>query len=248
MRYYRLLISLFFMSLPVVALADRHLYPVLLNLNNKPSLQRGARTYINYCSGCHSLAYLRYHRLAKDIGVVDNKGQILNQVVTNNLIFNDANITDIIKTALPSAIAKREFGVVPPDLSVIARAKGGDWLFTYLKSFYRDESRLWGTNNLLVANVAMPNVLNNLQGVQIPVFKKNYDTRATTLEIDHLVLIEKGQLSLAQFNQLLTDLVNFLVYTSDPSFYERQRLGKWVLVYLAILGVLLFYLRKLGVK
>jgi len=230
--------------LPTIALADRPLYPVLLNLNDKPSLQRGAKVYFNYCSGCHSLEYLRYNRLAKDIGIVDDKGQILHQLVTDNLIFNDAKVTDIIKTALPSDVAKREFGVVPPDLSVIARAKGGDWLFTYLKSFYRDDSRLWGTNNLLVANVAMPNVLNNLQGVQIPVFKKNHDPSATNLDIDHLVLIEKGQLSPVQFNQLLTDVVNFLVYVSEPSIYERKRLGKWVLLYLAILALLLFYLRK----
>ena len=231
---------LFFILLSVTALAEKQLYPVLLNQDDKPGLQRGATIYFNYCSGCHSLKYMRYNRLAKDLGIVDQNGKVLQQIVSAKLKFNDTSAKDIITTALTPGLAKRWFGVVPPDLSVMARAKGADWLYTYLKSFYRDNNRLWGTNNLVAPDVAMPDVLINLQGIQIPVYKKTEPGYPDIVKIDHLVLIEKGKLPTASFNEVLTDLVNFLVYVSDPGIYERESAGKWTLLYLAIL-VVLFY-------
>lgn len=226
----------------VAKASQRPLYPVLTDVNNKASLQRGAKFYINYCAGCHSLRYVRYQQLAMDLNIVDEKGKVLETIVKENLIFNDAKLSHIIKVAMPAESAKKWFGVTPPDLSLVAKAKGADWIYTYLRSFYKDPTRRWGTNNLLVPGVAMPNVLIHLQGIQIPVYKRL--NGSAQLTIDHLVLIEKGQYTPRQLNDELTDLVNFLVYISEPTVKVRKQLGWWVLTYLAIMLGLVFYLRR----
>lgn len=228
--------------LPLVSIcafaAEPILFPVLTNPLDKASLQRGAKLYINYCIGCHSLKYLRYQQLAADLAVVDTEGNVLTQLVNQSLIMNSSKISDVMKTAMPAAEAKRWFGVPPPDLSLIARAKGAEWVYTYLKSFYRDPGQPWGVNNSLAPGTAMPNVLVGLQGVQLPIYKNG--------RINHLKLIEQGSLTSEQFNAALVDIVNFLLYVSEPSRAEREKIGWGVLLYLVIMVGLIYILRKNG--
>ena len=133
-----------------------------INFQDKPALQRGAKVFMNYCSGCHSLKYMRYNQMAKGLGLVGFDGQVDENLLKNNLIFTQALINDPIRVALPPEDAKQWFGVVPPDLSLIVREKGGRWLFRYLKTFYNDDTKPFGVNNSLVPDVAMPNVLDSI--------------------------------------------------------------------------------------
>lgn len=244
MRSARIFLVLLLMAAAVTVKAEPPSYAVLVNIHDKASLQRGAKLYLNYCSGCHSLKFMHYQQLAQGIGIVDSSDRVLTQIVKENLIFDNAKLSDVIQTALPTDSAKQWFGKVPPDLSVIVRAKGAAWVYTYLRSFYRDANQVWGVNNLLIPNVAMPNVLSPLQGVQIPVYNNIKAAPTDMAAIDHLVLIEKGRLSAAQFNSSLTDLVNFLAYVSEPAAQEREKIGLWVILYLVIMTILLFCLYK----
>lgn len=212
------------------------------------SLQRGAKIYINYCSGCHSLAFMRYNRLAKDIGIVDNQGKVDTQLVKDNLIFTGAGIADTIQVAMSKKDGQSWFGVAPPDLSLEARARGVDWIYTYLLSFYQDDSRPLGANNLLYNETAMPDILVNLQGIQKPIYQDRTiimnGVTQQVHEIKQLVILKPGSMTPHQFNMAMADLVNFLNYVSEPARSERQNLGKWVLGYLLILIVLTYLLKK----
>ena len=136
-----------------------------VDVHNKERLQRGAKLFMNYCSGCHSLQYMRYNRMAKDIGLTTFDGEADPNLLYNNLIFTKAKVHDPIRISLPKSDAREWFGVLPPDLSLVARRRGSSWLYTYLKSFYIDKNRPFGTNNLIVPDTAMPNVLESLSGI-----------------------------------------------------------------------------------
>jgi ubiquinol-cytochrome c reductase cytochrome c1 subunit len=244
MRRVHLIVLLLIFSLPTWASESSiHLEKAPINLNDKASLQRGAGLFVNYCLGCHSLQYIRYNRMAKGIGIVEANGQVNDQLVKDNLIFSDTKIFDPIRSAMPIEKAKDWFGVAPPDLTLIARVRGADWLYTYLRSFYKDPKRPWGTNNVLIAGVAMPNVLLTLQGEQLPVYKTSKET--TDPIVDHLVLVGNGTMSTPQFNRAMADIVNFLAYVAEPERQERHYLGLWVIVYLLILLILLYSLKEL---
>lgn len=220
-----------------------------LSQGDKASLQRGAQIFMNYCSGCHSLKYLRYNRMAKDLGIVNEKGEVATEVVQNNLIFGDEKIFDPIETAMSPKDGVEWFGKMPPDLSLTARQRGVDWVYTYLHSFYQDEKAPWGSNNWLFKDTAMPNVLYPLQGLQIP-HKKQLavvvDGKAETQEIiDNLLLVSEGSLRPTEFDHILSDLVNFLAYAAEPERAERRRLGLWVLLFLFILFLPLYGLKRL---
>ncbi|CAM4466649.1 MAG: Ammonia monooxygenase gamma subunit [Legionella sp.] len=205
---------------------------------NMPSLQRGAKVFMNYCSGCHSLTYLRYNQMAEGLGLVDFDGRVDENLLKNNLIFTEALVNEPMRIALPPEDAKQWFGVVPPDLSLIARAKGADWLFSYLKSFYTDNSRPFGVNNLLVPGVAMPNILEPLIGEMTLV-------RATQEHAAQLSLVKEGELSSAQLDGLLQDLVNFLVYVGEPTQAARHQLGYFVLAFLLVFLLVVLGLNRL---
>lgn len=209
--------------------------PIRVDVSNQPSLQRGARLYMNYCSGCHSLRYLRYNQMAEGMGLSDSNGRVDEELLKNNLIFTQASINDPIRIAMPPEDAKQWFGTVPPDLSLITREKGPIWLYTYLNSFYRDKSKPFGTNNLLMPGVLMPNVLEPLFGELI---LKNKDGHTA-----YLSLIHQGELSPSQIENFLQDLINFLVYVGEPEQIIRYRLGWYVLLFLS-----LFLLVALGLK
>jgi ubiquinol-cytochrome c reductase cytochrome c1 subunit len=204
-----------------------------INPNNKASLQRGAKIFVNYCLNCHSAAYMRYNRLA-DIGLSEEQ-------IKSNLLFTDGKVGDTMTVAMTKPDGSAWFGAAPPDLSVEARARSADWLYSYMRGFYRDESRPTGWNNVVFDKVAMPHVLWQLQGIQVLKPEAQTGHAAVT---SRLVLEEPGLLSPAQYNAMVADLVNYLVFMSEPAKHKRLHLGVYVLLYLGLLFVLTYFLKK----
>ncbi len=195
------------------------------DLNDRGSLQRGAKLYLNYCAGCHSLKYLRYSRMATDLGLTEDE-------VMQNLVFTDAKFGDHIEVAMPAAGASEWFGNMPPDLSLVSRSRGTDWLYTYMKSFYLDESAALGWNNRLFPNVAMPNPLWQMQGLQHAEYgaaDANGDRAITGLTVT-----QPGTMSPQEFDQSVRDITAFLEYAGEPAILKRQGIGVWVILFLAV--------------
>ncbi|MEM1243420.1 MAG: cytochrome c1 [Pseudomonadota bacterium] len=248
--FYVVLCIVSFFAVPALA-AQESTVPLEhanINLHDKASLQRGARMFMNYCAGCHSLKYLRYTQMAEGIGLVDEKGQIYQDLLRDNLIFTDAKPFEPIKIAMQPKQAAQWFGVQPPDLTLSARVHGADWLYTYLISFYQDPKRPFGSNNLVYPETAMPNVLVNLQGILSPV----YTTKTVTIEgekkqveeVDHLALVKSGALSEHQFHSQVNDLVNFLVFASEPVKLKRESIGIFVMIFMIILTTIAYLLKR----
>ncbi len=214
---------------------------VTTNINDKASLQRGAGLFMNYCSGCHSLKYIRYERIGKDLGLTDFDGRLESDLLYNNLIFTESKIYDPVRIAMPENAARQWFGIVPPDLSLTARKRGADWIYTYLNSFYADPSRPFGSNNLLVPAVAMPNILAPLQGQVIAVKEKQSGNKE---KISHLLLLEPGRMNRFEFENSLLDIVNFLSYVAEPAKLERVKIGPWVILFLLIFLIPVYLLKK----
>lgn len=240
------LFVLFAGLLPALALAsgDVQLDKHMTDLHDTASMQRGAKTYMNYCMGCHSLEHGRYNRLAKDLDIPE-------ELMMENLVFADKKFGDLMTTAMDKHDSKKWFGAAPPDLTLVARVRGTDWLYTYLRSFYADETRPYGVNNEVFKDVGMPHVLAELQGLQVKGkahVKVGYDTltgQEVTEEQDNvLYLAEGGKLSAAEYDNLVYDLVNFLAYMGEPIALERQRIGWWVLLFLAIFFVPVYFMNK----
>lgn len=225
------------MSSPTWA-AEASLLSVNINTDDKAVLQRGAAVFMNYCSGCHSLRYLRYNRLAQDLGLLSFDGEIDHDLLQSNLIFTSAKAQDPIQISMLEVDARQWFGRLPPDLSLTARERGEDWIYTYLKSFYADASRPFGVNNRLVPDVSMPNVLAPLSGIW-----------GMSGDHSHLILMHEGEMSESQFNQSLNDLVSFLSYVAQPEKAQRYHLGYFVLLYLfTLLVIVVIVYRKLRHK
>jgi len=204
-------------------------------LDDRASLQRGAQLYMNYCSGCHSLKYLRYSRMAEDLGLSEEE-------VMTNLNFTGAKFGEQIGTAMTPEHAQQAFGKMPPDLSLIARVRGNDWIYTYLKSFYLDESRPVGWNNTLFPNVSMPNPLWELQGLQHGVVGEK--DAAGEAHVERLELRTPGTHDAEAFNQSVRDITAFLEYAGEPAALKRQSLGVWVVLFLAVFTFLAWMLKK----
>nr|WP_242602171.1 cytochrome c1 [Legionella nagasakiensis] len=222
--------------------AEVKIKPVTIDLHNQARLQRGARLYMNYCSGCHSLRYIRYHRMAEDLGLTTFDGHVDKDLLTNNLIFTTAKIYDPIEISMPEADARQWFGKMPPDLSLSGRERGANWLYTYLKSFYVDHTRPFGANNLLIPDVAMPNVLAPLQG---EVVAEKTEKQMGKPQDATLVLIKNGEMTQQQFDSALQDLVTFLMYVAEPNQFIRYRIGWFVMIFLGLFAVVAFQLKKL---
>jgi ubiquinol-cytochrome c reductase cytochrome c1 subunit len=195
------------------------------------SLQRGARVFVNYCLSCHSAEAMRYNRLG-DLGLTE-------QQIKDNLLLATGKVGDTMAVAMRRGDAKTWFGVPPPDLSVIARARGADWLYTYLRTFYRDDNRETGWNNLTFPNVGMPNVLYELQGEQVLNAGREEKTGVPTLSLE-----TPGKLSPNDYDKLTADLVNYLVFMSEPARETRVRIGYTVLIFLGVLFVPVYMLKK----
>ena len=205
-----------------------------VRLDDRASLQRGAALYINYCSGCHSLKYLRYSRMAEDLGLSEEEVQA-------NLNLTGVKFGETIGTAMTPEHAQPAFGKMPPDLSLIARVRGEDWIYTYLKSFYLDESRPVGWNNTLFPNVSMPNPLWEMQGLQHAVLSK--PDKAGEVHVERLELRTPGTQSAEEFDRSARDISAFLVYAGEPAALKRQSLGVWVVLFLAAFTFLAYLVK-----
>ena len=215
------------------------------SLNDMESLQRGAATYINYCYGCHSLKYSRWGRVAKDL-------QIPEDIFFENLVFDKSIKAGDLMTGAMSEDSVNWFGVAPPDLSLVSRYKGDDWIYSYLRAYYEDSSKQYGVNNLVYPGTAMPNVLLSLQGNQrlicknIPIIAMNggekRDESGNSLVKEECGFLEvqegTGTLSKEEFDTLIYDLTNFLVYVGEPIKATRERIGWYVVFYFLIFTAL----------
>lgn len=223
--------------------------PADVRLDDTVSLQRGAQVYVNYCLGCHSAGYMRYNRL-RDLGLTEDQ-------IRDNLIFTGAKVGELMKNAMDPKDAKEWFGAPPPDLTVIARSRasgagsGADWLYTYLRGFYLDPSRPSGWNNTVYPNVGMPHVLYGLQGQQVLATEVQHQPRrggkkedALPVEVHKLVVEKPGSMNAAEYDRLVADLVNFLVYMGEPVQQYRKQLGLYVLLFLGVLFALAYALKK----
>lgn len=204
-----------------------------IDLSNTTSLERGAKHYVTYCLGCHSAKHIRYKRIAMDLQLDESE-------ILKNVAPLGAGIYDQMHSAMNAHDAEKWFGTTPPDLSLIARSRGADWLYTYLRSFYNDKNKPLGVNNSVFPDVGMPNVFWQLQGTQTAVVHK-VDGRDVITE---LKLEQPGQLSPQEFDKMVNDLVNFLVYVGEPVQLERQQMGKFVLFFLLMFIALAYLLKK----
>lgn len=202
-----------------------HLDRAPIDASNQDSLQRGARTFINSCLNCHSASFMRYNRL-QDIGLTEKQ-------IKDNLLFAGEKVGDTMKVSMNKKEAKAWLGVAPPDLSVEVRARGADWIYTYMRSFYRDDTRPTGWNNAVYDKVAMPHVLYELQGEQT----LNHETH-------ELTLTKPGKLSTEEYNTLIGDLTNYMAFMAEPGKQQRNHLGWFVLLFLGVLLVLTYKLKK----
>jgi ubiquinol-cytochrome c reductase cytochrome c1 subunit len=197
------------LSFNVFAAGDLHLDHANTDISDTASLQNGAKLFMNYCSGCHAISFMRYNRIAQDLNLSDS-------LVSEHLMFAGEKPGETITTAMPKEGAAKWFGVTPPDLSLVARSKGTDWIYTYLRGFYKDDSKVFGVNNKVLENASMPDVLWSLK---------------------------EGK-SEAGFNQDVRDITNFLDYVGEPAKLIRTSLGVWVLLFLSVLLVLTYLLKK----
>jgi ubiquinol-cytochrome c reductase cytochrome c1 subunit len=210
------------------------LEPANVRIDSTASLQNGAKLFFNYCSGCHSLKYLRYSRVAADLGL-DEKD------VAANLLFTGTKIGEPAISHMSAADAQKWFGQAPPDLSLEARAKGSDWIYNYLKSFYLDPSRPVGWNNRVFPNASMPNALWELQGLQVAVHGPT--EAGGEASIEKLDLARPGRQTPEQFDRTVRDLTAFLQYASEPAAMQRASIGVWVVLYLAFFTFLAWLLK-----
>ncbi|MFB9885734.1 cytochrome c1 [Balneatrix alpica] len=252
----KLIAFLFSALLPVMAVAaggpaiplDEH----RTDLHDTASLQRGWAAFKNYCLSCHSANYQRYERAAQDLGVPAD-------IVEQNLLLPGHKIGEQMTIAMRAEDAKAWFGAPPPDLTLEARLRGADWLYTYLRAFYVDESRPFGVNNTVFPNVGMPHVLMELQGIPektckpVAVKDENGNTKVDPLtgkafeetQCDVIgIRPETAKMTTAEYDQFVYDLVNFMVYIGEPSKLESQRLGTYVLIFLAIFFVFAYALKR----
>jgi len=211
------------------------MYDSDIDVSDLESLNRGAKYFVDYCSGCHAIKHLRYSRMGADFNISEQ------DMRSSGIMAPGAKIQDSLEGAMHDEDSKEWLGVEPPDLSLIARARGSDWLFTYLKGFYMDPSRPTGTNNILLPNVGMPNVLWQLQGLQEAVFKANSGGEQI---LERMKPLHMGTMASEQFDQVLNDLVAFLVYAGEPSQFQRHRVAPFVMVGLLVLSIVLYKLKK----
>ncbi|HET6563965.1 MAG TPA: cytochrome c1 [Xanthomonadales bacterium] len=217
-------------SLAMAAAGTAHLEHSEVNVRDLAAVQSGAKWYVNYCMSCHSAQYMRYNRLSEDLNLTEEQ-------VMNNLVFSDAKIGETMDIAMRPADATKWLGKAPPDLSLISRSRGNDWLFTYLKSFYQDETGGW--NNLVLPNASMPHVMWQLQGIQKPV----YATQGDAEVVDHLVLASEGLQTPEEYETTVRELVTFLDYLSEPAKLKRKSIGIWVMLFLTLFAFVAYLLK-----
>lgn len=202
------------------------------------SLQRGARNFVNYCLGCHSAQYVRYNRVSTDLGISESD-------LAENLMWTAEKPAETMQIAMPAADAARWFGRTPPDLSLTARSRGTDWVYTYLKSFYQDDGAVFGFNNLLIPGLSMPNVLWEHEGSKKAIFEQTVDADGNKhTAFAKFEPLTAGSMTAEEFDVFVTDIVNFMDYMSEPMKLKRQSLGIRVIAYLLVFFLLALALKK----
>ena len=268
-----ILLTIIGLSISLQASGGSETLSANIRSDDQLSLQSGAKTYMNYCVACHSMKYMRYEQMVEGLGLTP-------EIIESNLMFTGDKITDHITNNLPADDAKSWFGITPPDLTLVARVRGADWLFTYLKSFYADDKKPYGVNNTLFKDVAMPHVLAPLQGKQIKsntaveleskidsadlaIAMAKRDNDAATIATQEAIMHEAtealaqlkhdhayfeittaGSISAEEYDVVVRDLVNFMDYAAEPIKLERQALGIKVILFLLVLFVLTYFLKK----
>ena len=209
---------------------------------NIASLQRGAANFMNYCSGCHSARYVRFNTIGKYLGLSEED-------LVDNLMFNAEKTFETIQASMPASDAARWYGKAPPDMSLMARAKGADYIYNFLKGFYLDPDSPTGVDNTVLAGTSMPHVLWELQGYQKALFSEHVETNddgstTTTHEFEKFELVSTGKLDVEKYESFVRDTVNFLAYIAEPIRAERRKLGTWVLIYLVVFLIIARMLKK----
>lgn len=225
---------------PAAAFAAGAGVPLLdaeIDPDNVNSLQRGARNFMNYCSGCHSAKYVRYNTIGEDLGLTEEQ-------LIGSLMFNAEKTFETINVSMRPEDAERWFGVVPPDMSLIARSKGADYIYSFLQGFYVDPERQTGVNNLYQQYTSMPHVLGPLQGFQEANFREETVDGSTTREFEGFELVTGGSLDAEEYDEFVRDTVNFLAYIGEPIRSDRRKLGVWVLMFLIFFLVIAQMLKK----
>ncbi|USD64889.1 cytochrome c1 [Vibrio sp. SCSIO 43136] len=208
------------------------------DLTDQASLQNGAKLFMNYCFGCHSMEYQRYERVANDIGIPV-------ELLKDNLIFDpEVKVGSLMENSIPNKQAGNWFGAPPPDLTLVARVRGTDWLYTYLRTFYADPSRPFGVNNIVFPSVGMPHVLEELQGIPEPIFETQVVDGEEVQVVVGTRSNGRGELSSTEYDDAVRDLVNFLEYSGDPVKLERHAMGWWVMAFLVIFTIVVVLLKK----
>ena len=228
-------------ALPALSLAaggEAHVEKASNDIHNQASLQRGAKNFVNYCLACHSARYVRYNRVAADIGLSE-------QQMVENLLWSGESPHSTMTNGLHADDGKQWFGVAPPDLSLIARSKGTDYVYTFLKSFYADPAKSTGVNNLSLPGTAMPHVLWELQGTQEAVWEGHTDAQGNVQKhFKEFKLASPGKLTPEEYDAFVRDTVNFLEYIGEPVQARRQALGYWVIAFLVFFTLLAYALKK----
>ena len=228
------------MSGAALASSEALPYSYQADTSNPASLQRGARNFMAYCSGCHSMKYLRYNRIGNDLGIPED-------LLKSSLMFTSVKLGDTVNSAMPAEPSKAWFGQTPPDLTLETRARGADWVYSYLRTFYIDSTRPLGVNNIVLPGASMPHVLWELQGWQVKE-EVHGDAAAHGGEGEHhgapLKLIQAGTLSPDEYEKFVGDIVNFMSYAAEPGKSLRMGIGPKAIMYLLLLLVLCYFLKK----
>lgn len=237
-------ILLAFSSQLMAAGAGIHLDKAPVDLHDKESLKRGAEIFATNCLSCHSADYMRYNRIGTDLGMSDE--EVSDKLVsTRGADGEKTKVGELMKVAMDAEYAQQAFGTKVPGLTVIARARGADWLYTYLRTFYLDDSRPMGVNNLAFPDVGMPHVLWEKQGLQKANFRTETDKGGNEKHIfESMEIVEAGSMSVEEYDAYVGDLVNFMVYMAEPVQVERKSLGVKVIIFLLIFAVIAYLLKK----
>ncbi len=242
----KLFLTFLMILTPVLAQASGgnvHLESAPVDPFDTDSLKRGAKHFADYCYSCHSAKYMRFNRIGKDLGLDEAELREM-FIFTRDKKGGPTKIGEQMHVAMTDEFAKKAFGTKAPDLSLTARARGADWVYTYLKSFYLDPNRPTGMNNVVFPDVGMPHVLATLQGLQKAVYKTEKHGDVEVEVIDKLEMVQPGSMTEEEFDQFVGDLVNFMVYLAEPVQAERRTLGWKVLLFLAIFFVFAYLLKK----
>ncbi|MDH5710415.1 MAG: cytochrome c1 [Gammaproteobacteria bacterium] len=225
------------------AASSAHLDTAPIDIHDKDSIKRGAKTFADYCYSCHSAGFMRFNRIAKDMDMSDDEIREM-MIFTRDKKGEVTKVGDLMNVAMSTDYAKGAFGGPVPDLSLTARSRGANWLYTYLRTFYADEGRPSGMNNTTFPDVGMPHVLWEQQGIKKPVYVTEEHAGVSVKRIESFDTVQAGSMTEEEYDAFVADLVNFMVYVAEPVQVERRELGVYVLIYLAIFFVFAYLLKK----